>query len=44
MAWTCPRCGGEKLDADKGVCDGCIAEEVVIIFEDEDFREEDDAD
>lgn len=34
MTWTCPRCGGEILDEDKDVCDGCIAEEVAVMFED----------
>jgi NMD protein affecting ribosome stability and mRNA decay len=42
MTWTCPRCGGEKPGEDKSVCDGCIAEEVAIIFdEDEDYDEDD---
>ena len=40
--WSCPRCSGEKLNEDADVCEGCIAEEVAIIFENDERDEDDD--
>jgi hypothetical protein len=40
--WSCPGCGGEVLDENATVREGCIAEEVAIIFESDEKDQDDD--
>jgi len=41
-AAACPRCGGDILKDEQTICDGCIAEDVAISFEEDFEREHDD--